>query len=343
MENDLNSFSNGLADAVARAEKSIVSVMPRGRRGISGVVSSLDHVLTIAHVLEGDGGLWVRTHDGRTLPAKLVGHDPSTDLALLKVADLKLEPAVILSETARIGQFVMLVARPEELMASHGIVSSVTGPVRMGRGNLERVIHSDATPYPGCSGGAMIDASGTVIGVTNAGLARGNTLAIPAKIAWRVAQMLADGTTLKRPYLGLGSQPVHLPTNARAGREQAVGLLVVSVEPDSPAANAGVLLGDIVVGFAGVPVQDTDDLLAQLTSDRVGQAVTLEVTRAGELRTLSVTVGERANPSGAERAGHGRDSEDRGGREGRGGEGRGGREGRGGHSGRQGGRSGRSN
>jgi S1-C subfamily serine protease len=298
MENDLNNFSNGLADAVARAEQSVVSVMSRGRRGISGIVSSVDHVLTIAHVLEGHKGLQVRTSDGRMLEAKLVGYDPRTDLALLKVADLKLEPAVISSEPARIGQFVMLVARPEELMASHGIVSSVTGPVRMGRGmNLERVIRSDATPYPGFSGGAMIDASGAVLGVTNAGLARGNALAIPSEIAWRVAATLAGGVSPKRAYLGLGSQPVKLPENARAGRDQAVGLLVVSVEPNSPAANGGVLLGDIVVGFAGVTVQDTDDLLAQLTSDRVGQAVAVEVIRAGKLEALSVTVGERTRKS----------------------------------------------
>jgi S1-C subfamily serine protease len=297
MENDLNNFSNGLADAVARAEQSVVSVMPRGRRGISGLVSSVDHVLTIAHVLE-IHGLWVHTHDGRTLEAKLVGRDPSTDLALLKVADLKLEPAVISSEPARVGSFVVLVARPEELMASHGIVSSVTGPVRIGRGmNLERVIRSDATPYPGFSGGAMIDTSGAVIGVTNAGLARGNALAIPSEIAWRVAGMLASGVSPKRAYLGLGSQPVKLPENARAGRDQAVGLLVVSVEPNSPAANGGVLLGDIVVGFAGAAVQDTDDLLAQLTSDRVGQVVTVELIRAGKLETLSVTVGERVRKS----------------------------------------------
>lgn len=297
MENDLNNFSNSLADAVARAEQSVVSVMPRGRRGISGLVSSVDHVLTIAHVLE-IHGLWVRTPDGRTLEAKLVGRDPSTDLALLKIVDLKLEPAVISNEPARVGSFVMLVARPEELMASHGIVSSVTGPVRMGRGmNLERVIRSDATPYPGFSGGAMIDASGAVIGVTNAGLARGNALAIPSEIAWRVAGMLTSGVSPKRAYLGLGSQPVKLPENARAGRDQAVGLLVVSVEPNSPAANGGVLLGDIVVGFAGAAVQDTDDLLAQLTSDRVGQAVTVELIQAGKLETLSVTVGERTRKS----------------------------------------------
>jgi S1-C subfamily serine protease len=258
----------------------------------------VDHVLTIAHVLEGDEGLRVRTADGRMLEAKLVGRDPSTDLALLKVADLNLEPAVISNEAARVGSFVMLVARPEELMASHGIVSSVTGPVRMGRGmNLERVIRSDATPYPGFSGGAMIDASGTVIGVTNAGLARGNALAIPSEIAWRVAGMLASGVSPKRAYLGLGSQPVKLPENARAGRDQAVGLLVVSVEPNSPAVNGGVLLGDIVVGFAGTVVQDTDDLLAQLTSDRVGQAVAVELIRAGKLETLSVTVGERTSKS----------------------------------------------
>lgn len=286
-ENALQTLSNGLADAVDRAAKSIVTVNAR-RRPISGIAHSADLVLTIDHVLEGEDTASVTTPDGRTLEAQVLGRDPATDLALLRVPDGNLEPATVATDAARVGQMALLVARPDGVMASSGIVSAVGGPLRMGRGiSLEAYIRTDATPYPGFSGGALIDASGAVLGVTNAGLARGLGLAIPAALAWRAGAALVSGG-VKRGWLGIGSQPVRLPEGSR----QSVGLLIVSVEPGSPAAS-GLLLGDVLVGFDGQQLEDTDELQAMLIGDRVGKAVPVEVIRAGKLETVQITVGER--------------------------------------------------
>ena len=293
---ELMQLSNGLADAVAHISPSIVTVAPRGRRAISGLVVAPERILTIHHVLESDENITVHTGSGQKLAATVIGRDPGTDLALLNVPNLDATPVKPASGEARVGQMVLLVARPDGVMASHGIVAHVTGPVRMGRGlHLEQVIRTDATPYPGFSGGAMVDASGAVLGVTNAGLARGNGLAIPAEIAWKSVDGIQSGKVSKRAYLGIGSQPVKLPEAQRAGKDQSVGLLVVSVEPDSPAAHAGMHLGDIIVGFAGQKVEDTDDLMGLLTSDRVGSSVPVEIIRAGKPETVSVTVGERVS------------------------------------------------
>jgi S1-C subfamily serine protease len=295
MENALQTLSNGLADAVDRAAKSIVTVHAR-RRPISGVVHSADLILTIDHVLEGEDTATVTTFDGRKLEAQVVGRDPGTDLALLRVKDGNLEPATVAADAARVGQFALLVARPDGIMASHGIVSQVGGPLRMGRGvSLEQFIRTDAVPYPGFSGGAMVDASGAVLGVTNAGLARGLGLAIPAALAWKVGAALVSGG-VKRGWLGIGSQPVKLPD----GGKQAVGLLIVSVEPGSPAAS-GLMLGDVLVVFDGHAISDTDELQALLIGDRVGKAIPVEVIRAGKPETVQITIGERPahqRPSG---------------------------------------------
>ncbi len=292
MENTLITLSNGLADAVDRAAKSIVTVHAR-RRPISGVAHSSDLILTIDHVLEGEDTATVTTHDGRKLEAQVVGRDPGTDLALLRVKDGNLEPATVATDAARVGQFALLVARLDSadgagVMASHGIVSQVGGPLRMGRGvSLEQFIRTDAVPYPGFSGGAMVDAAGAVLGVTNAGLARGLGLAIPAELAWKVGAALVSGG-VKRGWLGIGSQPVKLPEGAK----QAVGLLIVSVEPGSPAAS-GLMLGDVLLGFDGHAISDTDELQALLIGDRVGKAVPVDVIRGGKPETVQITIGER--------------------------------------------------
>ena len=295
MSDVLQTLSSGLADAVSRASHSIVTVVTR-RRPISGVVHSADLVLTIDHVLEGEDSATIIAPDGSKLEAQVQGRDPSTDLVLLKVNGA-LTPATPASGAARVGQYAMLVARPDGgpdgVMASHGVVSAVGGPLRIGRGvMLEQFVRTDATPYPGFSGGALIDVSGAVLGITNAGLARGLGLAVPAGLAWKVGAALVSGS-LKRGWLGIGSQPARLPEGARAGRSQEVGLLISSVEPGSPAAQAGMLLGDVLVGFDGQVITDTDELQAMLYGPRVGQAVGVEVIRAGQLETLTLTVAER--------------------------------------------------
>jgi len=159
---------------------------------------------------------------------------------------------------------------------------------------LERYIQTDATPYPGFSGGAMIDATGAVVGITTTGLASGVALGIPADLAWRVAETIGNHGQIKRGFLGISSQPVPIPVAQRAGRTQERGLLVVQVEDNSPAAQAGMLIGDIMVGFDGQTVTDTDELQALLSGDRVGRAVPVEVIRGGVLTTAHVTVGARA-------------------------------------------------
>ena len=294
----LEALSEGMADAVARIGPSVVQVNGRRRRAASGIVYAAGKVLTASHVVEREEDLSVSTHDGRSMEARFLGRDTSTDLAVLGVAGL--DGPVASQKTAggaRVGQISLAVARPsrEGVRASSGIVSAVGGPLRTGRGTmLERYVQTDASPYPGFSGGPLIDTGGAVIGVTTLGLARGVVLAVPSETAWRVAGTLEERGTIKRGYLGILSQPVRLPSAQRAGLgDQRGGLLIVGVEDGSPADRGGAMVGDILVSLDAAPVTDTDELQALLTGDRVGREVPVGVVRGGELQTLRVTVGER--------------------------------------------------
>jgi S1-C subfamily serine protease len=292
----LAALSDGMADAVEKISKSVVRVNGRRRRPASGVVYAQNAVLTASHVLEREEDLSVVTADGRTLPAKFVGRDPSSDLAVLSVEGLDVEAALAGGEP-RIGQLALAVGSPgrgDGSRASLGVVSSVGGPMRTWRGpRLERYIQTDATPYPGFSGGPLADARGNVLGIMTTGLARGAALAIPADIAWRVAKTIEERGSLKRGYLGILSQPVQLPDGQRLGLTQRGGLLVVGVEDGSPADRGGLIIGDILATLDGQPVEDTEDLLVLLTGERVGREVPVKVVRGGELQELQVTVGER--------------------------------------------------
>src|SRR5215208_5084137 len=293
----LSALSDGMADAVEKIGSSVVRVNGRRRRPASGVIYAPDTVLTASHVLEREEDLAVGVGDGRTLAAQFVGRDPSSDLAVLSVEDLNVEAALPAEGTARIGQLALAVGSPgrgEGPRASLGVVSSVGGPMRTWRGpRLERYIQTDATPYPGFSGGPLIDARGRVLGIMTTGLARGAALAIPAEIAWRVAGMLEERGSVRRGYLGILSQPVRLPDGQRLGVTQRGGLLVVGVEDGSPAGRGGIIIGDILATLDGQPVEDTEDLLALLTDERVDREAQIQVVRGGELQTLQVTVGER--------------------------------------------------
>src|SRR5438270_9719780 len=189
--NLLKTLSNQMADAVERVEPALVLVNGRPRQAASGIVYAENLVLTADHVLEREEDLTILTHDKRTLAAQFVGRDLATDLAVLRVADLGLESAKAASEPARVGQLVLAVGRSssEGPMASIGIVSAIGGPLRSGRGvTLERYIRTDATPYPGFSGGPLIDTQGAVLGITTTGLVNGVALAIPANLAWSIAE-----------------------------------------------------------------------------------------------------------------------------------------------------------
>ena len=294
--NTLRSLSNQMADAVEHITPALVLVNGRQRQPASGVIYAADLILTADHVLEREEDITIQTHDQRTLPAQFVGRDLASDLAVLRVKDLNGNPAQFASAEARVGQLILTVGRSntEGPMASVGIVSAVGGPLRTGRGaTLERYIRTDATPYPGFSGGPLIDLDGSVLGILTTGLVNGVALAIPAGIARGIADTLATQGYIKRGYLGISSQLVHVPAGQRAGREQEHGLLIVKVEENSPAQRGGVMIGDILVSLDGHPVNDSEDLQIVLVGDRVGKTIPVEVIRGNAIQALQITVGQR--------------------------------------------------
>jgi len=296
MTNDLlSTFSNQLADAVAAAAPSVVQVQGR-RRPASGLVYSDNVVLTTVRALGREDGIRVRRHDGRALDAELAGWDPTTSLAVLRVTGLE-TPAIAPARSApRVGQLALAVARSwsNVVTASAGIVSVIGGPLPTGRRRaIDEVIRTTAPMHDGFAGGAFLDTAGALVGITTASAIRGLGVVIPAAIAWKTAATVLEHGSLKRGYLGLAGQPVALPENQRGtdGREEA--LLVVGVTAGSPAATAGVLVGDILLEFDGHPVESPEDLLDLLVGDRVGRRVGIRALRGGAVVELAVTVGER--------------------------------------------------
>jgi S1-C subfamily serine protease len=291
----LTTFSNQLADAVAAAAPSIVQVHGR-RRPASGLVYADDVVVTTVRALGREDGLRVRRDDGQVFDAELAGWDPTTSLAALRVTGLGVKPIAPAASPARVGHIAVAVARSwsNAVTASAGLVSVIGGPLPTGRRRaIDEVIRTSAPMHDGFSGGAFLDTSGHLIGVATAAAIRGLGVVIPVAIAWKTAETVLAHGHLKRGYLGIAGQPVALPESQRStdGREHA--LLVVGVTTDSPAAAAGILVGDLLVGFDGHAIESPEDLLDLLVGDRVGRAVKLRVLRGGVASEVTVTVGER--------------------------------------------------
>ncbi len=296
--NPLVAFSNAMADAVAKAGGATVMVDARRRLPASGIVFQPDLVLTADHVVERDEDLRIVMPDGSQCSATVTGRDAGTDLAVLRLDKASAQIAEPAQQAARIGQLALALGRPspDGIQASLGVVSAVGGPVRTGRGGLlENYLRTDTIPYPGFSGGPLVDAGGSVLGLNTSGLSRGMSLTIPASLAWAVAQALADHGSVKRGYLGIRSQPVAIQAAQQQslGRQQESGLLIVWVEEASPAAKGGLLVGDILVAINGQVLSDPDELLSALVGRLVGQATPVEVLRGGQPQTLTITVGER--------------------------------------------------
>ena len=291
----LTSFSNQLADSVSVASPSVVQVQGR-RRPASGLVYADNVVLTTVRALGREDGLHVRGDDGRTLDAELAGWDPTTSLAVLRVPDLEGTPLAPSAATPRVGHLALAVARSwsNVVTASAGIVSVIGGPLPTGRRRaIDQVIRTTAPMHDGFAGGAFLDTAGGLIGVATAASIRGLGVVIPASIAWKTAAMVLEHGSLKRGYLGLAGQPVALPESQRGTHGNDQALLVVGVTSGSPAAAAGVLVGDVLLEFDGHAVEAPEDLLDLLLGDRVGKQVALKALRGGAVTDLTVTVGER--------------------------------------------------
>jgi S1-C subfamily serine protease len=296
--NVLVDLSNALAEAAAKAGASTLLVNARQRMPASGIALQADLVLTADHTVEREEDITVLLPDGTRLSARLAGRDPGSDLAILRLEKPQATPAEPVQDETRVGQMVLAVGRPtpEGLQASLGVISAIGGPVHTGSGStLERYIRTDTTPFPGFSGGPLVDSSGRVVGLNTSGFGWGASITIPADLAWKTAEALVKHGHVQRGYLGIRSQAVDIPTSSQTalGRSHPTGLLLVGVESDSPAAAGGLMVGDILVGIAGHPVLDHEQLMAHLAGSAVGQPVAIEVLRGGQPATLSITVGER--------------------------------------------------
>jgi S1-C subfamily serine protease len=253
-------------------------------------------VLTTVRALGREDGLHVRRHDGQAFDAELAGWDPTTSLAVLRVAGLGTAAIAPSASPARVGHLALAVARSwsNAVTASAGIVSVIGGPLPTGRRRaIDQVIRTTAPMHDGFAGGAFLDTAGGLVGIATAAAIRGLGVVIPASIAWKTAATLLEHGQLKRGYLGIAGQPVTLPENQKGadGRDEA--LLVVGVTAGSPAASAGILVGDVLLDFDGQPIESPEDLLDLLVGDRVGRQVTLRALRGGAVTGLKVTVGER--------------------------------------------------
>lgn len=297
-QNVLVELSDALADAAEKAGKATVLVNARRRMPASGIAYAADLILTADHVLEREEDIKVTLADGTEVAAKVAGRDAGSDLAVLRLERAVATPAEVTQSPARLGQIALVLGRPSRdgIEASLGTVSAIGGPIRTGRGSmLERYIRTDSISYPGFSGGPLVAADGTVLGVNTSGLARGAAITIPADIAWGIAETLVNHGRIKRGYLGIRSQAVEIAAAAQKAleREQESGLLVMGVENDSPASRGGLIVGDILVAVAGVPVLHHDELFARLNGEVAGNSTPIEILRGGQPQVLNIVIGER--------------------------------------------------
>ena len=293
--NELQKFSDGLAAAVEKAAQSTVTVDARGRIPATGIVWSADgEILTADHVIQRDESINVTLPDGTTHAAKVLGRDPGSDLALLKIEGAKGLAVPEWAEAVKVGNLIFAVGRPEDLQATLGSVVALGGPVRGRFRYLEAYIQTDVTMYPGFSGGPLVDASGRVAGLNSSALARGASIAVPVAVARTLTDALRRDGHIKRGFLGVSTQPVRLAENIAAQLKQQSGLMIIGAEKDSPAEKAGLMQGDVLVSLGGQTVTDIEALQTALGSGTVGKTVTVKVVRGGELKDIPVTVGERA-------------------------------------------------
>lgn len=284
-----------MADAVAAIAPSVVQVQGR-RRPASGLVFSDHAVMTTVRALGADEGLRVCTPDRRTLDAEFSGWDPATGLAVLRINDLGVAPASRADAPARVGHLALAIARSwsNAVTASAGIIAIIGGPLRTGRHeHIDEIIRTTAPMHEGFAGGPLVAASGGVVGMCTATEIRGLGVVIPAAIAWKTAADILEHGSPKRGFLGVSGQSVRLADSQReaVGRQRA--LLVAGVTDGSPAAAAGVLVGDLIVALDNHAVESADDLLELLHADRTGRAIPLQIIRGGTRRDLTVTIGTR--------------------------------------------------
>ena len=295
--NPLIALSEALAGVVERVGQSTLAVHGRSRHALaSGVVWKRGVMVTAAHVFRRTpAAVSVRAAGDRQLDATLVGIDSSTDIAVFRLPDDSVAAAEIGDASAvRAGHLALAIGRSADgdVTASQGVVNRTAGPWQTWLGGqVDCLIRLDGGLYDGLSGGPVADAAGSVIGMATSALSRSYGIVVPASTVSRVLDALLTQGRVARAFIGIGAQPVPLPTTSAAGGEPGVGLLVTSLARGGPADQAGILVGDIVVDVAGRPATTLHELRSAL-AQRIGERVRVALLRGGAPAEASVTVGE---------------------------------------------------
>jgi len=309
----LDAYSKAVIAAAERVSPSVVNIevhqTPRGRalidprrprepRGTgSGFLFTRDGlILTNSHVVHRAAEIEVTISDGRRFAADIVGDDPETDLAVIRISALNLTPALLgESKSIRPGQLVVAIGNPYgfQTTVTAGVVSALGRSLRSRTGRLiDNVIQTDAALNPGNSGGPLINSRGEVIGVNSAMImgAQGICFAIAVDTAKFVAARLIRDGRIRRGFIGVAGQNVPLHRRLVRFHDLPVesGVLVVSIEPDSPAGRAGLLEGDLIIGYDRRPIAGIDDLHRVLSENAVGVRAPLTVVRRTEIITLDI-------------------------------------------------------
>jgi S1-C subfamily serine protease len=311
----LDAYSRAVIDVVDRVGPAVVGLAARGNgdgaarsRGGSGsgvVVAPDGLILTNSHVADAAGSgsrIEVTTADGQDLRARLVGDDPDTDLALLRIDEAVTLTAAPLGDSKKLkrGQLVIAIGNPLgfESTVTTGVVSALGRSLRSRTGRLiDDLIQTDAALNPGNSGGPLVSSHGEVVGINTAVImgAQGICFAVAANTASFVLGELVRHGRVRRAFIGIAAQQTAIPRRLRhaASLRQESAVMAATVEPGSAADRAGLRAGDLILALDGVTITGADDLIRALTGDKIGKSVALDVLRGTERLALSLVPQER--------------------------------------------------
>lgn len=296
LQGTLIGISDQLAKLVADASSSVFSVDARRKFPASGYAIDENLILTADHVIEREEKIFVS--DGKEkYPATLVGRDPHHDLGLLSVGDLKLIALKPIATDPLVGSLAVALARPgRSIQASLGLLSSISPwPSRIESGKGQAILRAEVSPHPGFSGGPLINMQGDVMGLNTSAIAMGNLVTLSMPYMQSILDQLKKHGHIRQGYMGIRFQVVELGKDRvdALGRAQNAGLLVINIDAGSPADTAKLMVGDILVGLAGEPVNSIESLQSLLINGLAGRKTTAELLRGNTRELVEVEIGER--------------------------------------------------
>jgi S1-C subfamily serine protease len=290
----LEKLSEELSATIGKAAESVVLVQGR-RFPASGVVWKKNLIVTTDHSIARSSEVQIRTALGEVISGVIAGRDPSTDVAIIQSSkDLQ---ALEFSKTSlKAGQLAVILGRANggRILSVLTMISGTDSNYKNWRGGtFDQFIRLDSAPFPGFSGSALLMPNGTIAGINTAAFSRHFGLTIPGSNIERLIERIQTKGTIGRPYLGLMMQPVRLPEKFRKEAGTDIGLLLIGTENGSPAEQAGLTVGDIVVGLNGKTVNSIEELHDVLSAESIGTEIKVTILRGGKIENLQTKVGER--------------------------------------------------